>query len=70
MARIEESKKGAVSAITNISAVSEQTSANSVQVDGIAKRQKEYVEELKITVEQLEEKARQMEAAVSQLKVE
>lgn len=41
-----------------------------MQVDGIAKRQKEYVEELKITVEQLEEKARQMEAAVSQLKVE
>ncbi len=70
MAQIEESKKEAVSAITNISAVSEQTSANSVQVDGIAKRQKEYVEELKNTVEQLEEKARQMEVAVSQLKVE
>lgn len=70
MARIEESKKEAVSAITNISAVSEQTSANSVQVDGIAKRQKEYVEALKATVEQLEEKAKQMEAAVSQLKVD
>lgn len=70
MAQIEESKKGAVSAITNISAVSEQTSANSVQVDGIAKRQKEYVETLKNTVEQLEEKAKQMEEAVSQLKVD
>lgn len=70
MAQIEESKKGAVSAITNISAVSEQTSANSVQVDGIAKRQKEYVEILKATVEQLEEKAKQMEQAVSQLKVD
>ncbi|MDE7223233.1 MAG: methyl-accepting chemotaxis protein, partial [Acetatifactor sp.] len=70
MAQIEEAKQEAVSAITNISAVSEQTSANSVQVDGIAKRQKEYVEELKNTVEQLEEKAKQMEEAVSQLKVE
>lgn len=70
MAQIEESKKGAVSAITNISAVSEQTSANSVQVDGIAKRQKEYVETLKATVEQLEEKAKQMEEAVSQLKAD
>lgn len=70
MAQIEESKRGAVGAITNISAVSEQTSANSVQVDGIAKRQKEYVDELKATVEQLEEKARQMEVAVGQLKVE
>lgn len=70
MAQIEESKRGAVGAITNISAVSEQTSANSVQVDDIAKRQKEYVDELKATVEQLEEKARQMELAVSQLKVE
>lgn len=70
MAKIEESKQEAVNAIMSISAVSEQTSANSVQVDGIAKRQKEYVEELKDTVEQLEEKARQMEAAVSQLKVE
>lgn len=70
MAKIEESKKEAVNAITNISAVSEQTSANSVQVDGIAKRQKEYVSELRETVEQLEEKAREMEEAVSQLKVE
>lgn len=70
MAKIEESKKEAVNAIMNISAVSEQTSANSVQVDGIAKRQKEYVSELSETVEQLEEKARQMEEAVSQLKVE
>lgn len=69
MAKIEESRQEAVNAIMNISAVSEQTSANSVQVDGIAKRQKEYVEELKETVEQLEEKARQMEKAVSQLKV-
>lgn len=70
MAQIEEAKREAVSAITNISAVSEQTSANSVQVDGIAKRQKEYVEELKNMVEQLEERAKQMEEAVSQLKVE
>lgn len=70
MAQIEESKKEAVSAIKNISAVSEQTSANSVQVDGIAKRQKEYVEELNTMVEQLEERAKQMEEAVSQLKVD
>lgn len=70
MAQIEESKKEAVNAITNISAVSEQTSANSVQVDGIAKRQKEYVEELNTMVEQLEERAKQMEEAVSQLKVD
>ena len=70
MAKIEESKKEAVNAITNISAVSEQTSANSVQVDSIAKRQKEYVSELKVTVEQLEERAREMEEAVSRLKVE
>lgn len=70
MAKIEESKKEAVNAIMNISAVSEQTSANSVQVDGIAKQQKEYVSELRKTVEQLEEKAKQMEEAVSQLKVE
>lgn len=69
MAKIEESKQEAVNAIMNISAVSEQTSANSVQVDGIARRQKEFVEELRETVEQLEEKARQMETAVSQLKV-
>lgn len=70
MEKIEESRQEAVNAIINISSVSEQTSANSVQVNGIAKRQKEYVEELKETVEQLEEKARQMEAAVSQLKVD
>ena len=70
MAQIEESKKEAVNAITNISAVSEQTSVNSVQVDGIAKRQKEYVEELNTMVEQLEERAKQMEEAVSQLKVD
>ena len=70
MAQIEETKKEAVNAIMNISAVSEETSANSIQVDGIAKRQKEYVEDLKVTVEQLEEKAKQMEEAVSQLKVE
>ncbi len=70
MAKIEASKKEAVNAIMNISAVSEQTSANSVQVDGIAKQQKEYVSELRGTVEQLAEKAQQMEETVSQLKVE
>ena len=67
---IERTKKEAVNAIMNISAVSEETSANSVEVDANAKRQKEYVEELRKTVELLEEKAQQMDQAVSALKLE
>ena len=70
MAVIEDTKKEAVNAIMNISAVSEETSANSVEVDANAKRQKEYVEELRKMVELLEEKAHQMDEAVSVLKVE
>ncbi len=70
MAVIEDTKKEAVNAIMNISAVSEETSANSVEVDANAKRQKEYVEELRKTVELLEEKADQMDVALSALKVE
>jgi len=70
MAVIEDTKKEAVNAIMNISAVSEETSANSVEVDANAKRQKEYVEELRKTVELLEEKAEQMDTALSALKVE
>ncbi len=67
---IENTKQEAVNAIMSISAVSEQTSANSVEVDANAKRQKEYVEELKKTVALLEEKAKQMDEAVSALKVD
>ena len=67
---IEKSKMEAVSAVMNISAVSEQTSANSVEVDANAKKQKELVEELRKTVELLESKACQMNEAVSVLKVE
>lgn len=70
MTVIENTKQEAVNAIMSISAVSEQTSANSVEVDANAKRQKEYVEELKKTVALLEEKAKQMDEAVSALKVD
>ena len=70
MTVIESTKQEAVNAIMNISAVSEQTSANSVEVDANAKRQKEYVEELKKTVALLEEKSKQMDMAVSALKVD
>ena len=70
MSNIETAKREAVSSIMNISAVSQQTSANSVQVDSNAKRQKEVVEELKKTVELLEAKAQEMDDKVSILKVE
>lgn len=70
MAGIENSKREAVNSIMNISAVSEQTSANSTQVDANAKAQKDVVEELRKTVELLEEKANQMDETVSILKVE
>ena len=70
MTGVEGAKKEAVNSIMNISAVSEETSANSTQVDTNAKRQKEVVEELRKTVELLEDKARQMEETVSILKVE
>lgn len=67
---VESTKKEAVSSIMNISAVSEETSANSTQVDTNAKRQREVVEELRKTVELLEDKAHQMEETVGILKVE
>ena len=70
MSNIETAKREAVSSIMNISAVSQQTSANSVQVDSNAKRQKEVVEELRKTVELLEAKAQEMDDKVSILKVE
>ncbi|MBQ8596918.1 MAG: methyl-accepting chemotaxis protein [Lachnospiraceae bacterium] len=70
MTHIENAKREAVSSIMNISAVSQQTSANSVQVDSNAKRQKEVVVELKKTVELLEVKAQEMDDKVSILKVE
>ncbi|MBQ7954575.1 MAG: methyl-accepting chemotaxis protein [Lachnospiraceae bacterium] len=70
MAGIEDAKREAVNSIMNISAVSQQTSANSVQVDNNAKSQKDVVAQLRKTVELLEEKARQMEETVSILKVE
>ncbi len=70
MELIEHTKKEAVNAIMNISAVSQENSANSVQVDANAKKQKEFAEELRKTVEILEDKAGQMEGTVSLLKVE
>lgn len=70
MSDVEKAKREAVSSIMNISAVSEQTSASSVQVDINAKHQKEVVGELKKTVEILEVKAQEMDEKVSLLKVE
>jgi methyl-accepting chemotaxis protein len=70
MEQIDDTKRETVSAIMNISAISQQTSANSTQVDNNAKRQKEFVEDLRKTVGLLEEKARQMEQVVAALKVE
>ena len=67
---IENTKKDAVSAITNISAVSEETSASSTQVDENVKKQKESVEELKSMVELLKEKSQQMDEAVDMFKIE
>jgi len=70
MTGVENAKKDAVNSIMNISAVAEESSANSSQVDSHAKRQKEVVEELRKTVELLEAKAGEMEKALSRLKVE
>lgn len=70
MSDVEKAKREAVSSIMNISAVSEQTSASSVQVDINAKHQKEVVGELKKMVEILEVKAQEMDEKVSLLKVE
>lgn len=70
MSDVEKVKKEAVSSIMNISAVAEQTSAGSVQVDINAKHQKEVVGELKETVGLLERKAQEMDEKVSLLKVE
>lgn len=67
---IENTKKDAVNAITNISAVSQETSASSSQVDENVKKQKESVEELKNMVELLKEKSQQMDEAVGMFKIE
>ena len=70
MTRMEDVKKEAVNSIMNISAVSEETSANATQVDNNAKMQQNLVDELKKSVELLSEKAAQMEETVGVLKVE
>ena len=70
MSRMEEAKKETVNSIMNISAVSEETSANATQVDSNAKMQQSLVDELKKSVELLSEKATQMEETVGVLKVE
>ena len=68
--RKEEAKRETVNSIMNISAVSEETSANATQVDSNAKMQQNLVDELKKSVELLSEKATQMEETVGVLKVE
>ncbi|MBP3610368.1 MAG: methyl-accepting chemotaxis protein [Lachnospiraceae bacterium] len=70
MSQIDNVKKEAVSSIMNISAVSDETSANAVQVDSNVKGQQVLVEELRKSVELLSEKAKQMEETVGVLKVE
>ncbi len=70
MSRMEEAKKETVNSIMNISAVSEETSANATQVDSNAKMQQSLVDELKKSVELLSEKATQMEETVGVLKVD
>lgn len=67
---MEDVKKEAVNSVMNISAVSEETSANTMQVDDNAKIQQGLVEELRKSVELLSEKAAQMEETVGVLKVE
>ena len=70
MNRMEDAKRETVNSIMNISAVSEETSANATQVDSNAKMQQNLVDELKKSVELLSEKAAQMEQTVGVLKVE
>lgn len=70
MTRMEDVKKETVNSIMNISAISEETSANATQVDNNAKVQQNLVDELKKSVELLSEKAAQMEETVGVLKVE
>ena len=70
MSRMEEAKKETVNSIMNISAVSEETSANATQVDSNAKMQQSLVDELKKSVELLSEKATQMEETIGVLKVD
>ena len=70
MNRMEEAKRETVNSIMNISAVSEETSANATQVDSNAKMQQTLVDELKKSVVLLSEKAAQMEETVGVLKVE
>lgn len=70
MELIENTKKEAVNVVMNISAVSEQTSANSQQVEGNARRQKDAVEELQKTVHLLQTSAEQLDEAVSHLRVD
>ena len=69
MNRMEDARKETVNAIMNISAVSEETSANATQVDTNAKMQQGLVDELKQSVVLLSEKAAQMEKTVGVLKV-
>lgn len=70
MELIESTKTEAVNVIMNISAVSEQTSVNSQQVEGNAKRQKDAVEELQKTVHLLQTGAERLDETVSHLRVE
>lgn len=70
MLLMEDVKKEAVNSVMNISAVSEETSANTMQVDDNAKIQQGLVEELRKSVELLSQKAAQMEETVGVLKVE
>ncbi len=70
MNRMEDASKETVNSIMNISAVSEETSANATQVDSNAKMQQSLVDELKKSVELLSEKAAQMEETVGVLKVD
>ncbi len=70
MTHMEDVKQETVNSIMNISAVSEQTSANATQVDSNAKMQQALVDKLEQSVELLSEKAKQMEETVGVLKVE
>ncbi len=70
MSRMEEASRETVNSIMNISAISEETSANATQVDSNAKMQQSLVDELKQSVELLSQKAAQMEETVGVLKVE
>ena len=70
MSHMEDASRETVNSIMNISAVSEETSANATQVDSNVKIQQSLVDELKQSVVLLSEKAAQMEETVGVLKVE